>query len=139
MRRRLQHALLLIFVLACVVFTARDPSVLAPLRGVSFIGMTQLSLVITTLTLVNALRRRLVLQKCSGQQIPLRPWIRLFVVGRFLGTFVPQLGNVWCSVELKRDFAVSHTRYVTTLVAFSWISTVLYLLLAAVMIAASQR
>ena len=42
---------------------------------------------------------------------------------------------MWRSVEFKREFAVSYTRYVTTLVALAWISTVFNLLLAAVMIA----
>ena len=134
-RRRLQHVLLLVFLVVCVVFIVRDPSVLAPLSGVTVIGMTQLCLAHVMLVIVNLLRYRLVLQKCSGQRIPLKPWIRLFVVGRFLNIFVPQLGNVWRSVELKREFSVSYTRYVTTLVALAWISTVLNLLLATVMIA----
>ena len=83
----------------------------------------------------NTIRFRLVLEKCANQPIPLRPWIELFVNGRFLNHIVPQAGNLYRSVELKDRYGVPHTRYLTTLVAVAWLSTALNLLLVTALIA----
>ena len=53
--RRLQHALLLVFLVGCVVFIVRDLSA-RPLKGVSVIGMIQLCSVHVVLVFVNVLR-----------------------------------------------------------------------------------
>jgi uncharacterized protein (TIRG00374 family) len=75
------------------------------------------------LLIIHTIRFRLILQKCAGKSIPFCPWIVLFVQGRFYNTFVPQLGNVYRSVELKKRFQISYTKYITTLICVGWIST----------------
>lgn len=82
----------------------------------------------------NTIRFRLVLEKCAQRHIPLKPWVELFVNGRFLNHIVPQAGNVYRSVELKERYGVPHTRYLTTLVAVAWLSTALNLLLVVALI-----
>ena len=49
--------------------------------------------------------------------------------------FVPQLGNVYRSVELNQRYQISYTSYITTLLAVVWLSTSLNLFLAFSLIA----
>ena len=109
---------------------SRNPEALSPLRNISREQLLALLALHAALLGVNTLRFRLILHKCAERNIPIIPWLFLFVHGRFLNTFVPQLGNVYRSVALKQQFGISYTRYVTTLIAVGWLSTTLNLWLA---------
>ena len=113
----------------------QNPGSLAPLGHIQMWHLVVMLGLHLAILATNTIRFRLVLEKCALQAIPLKPWISLFVNGRFLNLFVPQAGNVYRSVELKRRYDVPHTRYVTTLVAVAWLSTALNLALASILIA----
>ena len=75
-------------------------------------------------------RYLIVLEKCSDRSIAIRAWSRLFIFGQVLNTVAPQLGNVYRSVHLKRDYGVTYTRFVSVLVSIAWMSMCFNLLMA---------
>ena len=40
--------------------------------------------------LAHSARYHLVIRKCSGQPLPYVEWFRIYIIGRFLNTFVPR-------------------------------------------------
>ncbi|MFN2323685.1 MAG: YbhN family protein [Trueperaceae bacterium] len=83
-------------------------------------------------------RFHVVLVRFAERPIGFAPWLRLFVVGRFLNLFVPQGGNVYRAVELHRRFDVRYVDFVAAFVNAPWLATVLNLALGAVAVAALQ-
>lgn len=79
-------------------------------------------------------RFHVVLRQVAPQRVPFWPWLQLFVLGRFLNLFVPQGGNVYRGVVLKRRFAVPYTRFVTAFVNAPWIAMVLNFALGALLV-----
>ncbi len=79
-------------------------------------------------------RFRIVMEKCSGVRLPMWPWLRLFILGRFLNIMLSQAGNVYRSVRLKRDFGVSYTRYIGGFASMLWLDTCMNLLVAVAVI-----
>lgn len=80
-------------------------------------------------------RYRLVLERCAGRGIGAAPFLRLYVLGRFLNQVVPQAGNVYRALALKSGFGVSYTSYVASLVSFAWLGTLFNLLASATALA----
>ena len=84
--------------------------------------------------LLHSYRFRLVLEKCSGRQIPFFPWFRIYILGRFFNTAFPQMGNIYRSVRLKQDYNISYTRYISGFASFAWLDMSLNLTIATVLI-----
>lgn len=61
-------------------------------------------------------------------------WFRLTSVGQMLNLFVPQLGNVYRGVSLKRDYGISYLTWATGLISFVWLDMVGGILIAIVAI-----
>ena len=129
-RSFLSSLLLLLCAVAAWWHFSNHPEALRPLRSISGAQLIALLGLHGALIAINTVRFRLILHKCAERHIPFGPWTLLFVHGRFLNTFVPQLGNVYRSVALKQQFAVSYTRYITTLIAVGWLSTTLNIWIA---------
>ena len=81
-----------------------------------------------------AFRLRQVLQLCGGTRLPFMHWLQLFAVGRMLSQLVPQMGGVYRSVAVKRDYGISYTRYVSAAFSFAWMDGCLNLALALIVI-----
>ena len=84
--------------------------------------------------ILQAWRYQIVIEKCSGTKIPYKPWLKLFILGRFLNRFVPQLGNLFRSMKLKQDYRVSYTDYISSFLAFAWLDTIFNLAVALIVI-----
>ena len=56
--------------------------------------------------------------------IAAREWFRIVALGQFLNVLLPQLGNVYRGVALKREHGVSYFTYSTGLFTFVWLDTV---------------
>lgn len=84
-------------------------------------------LLLVPLVLLNlmfmAWRLSLSVGHAGGAQVPSTAWFRIVVLGQFLNLFVPQLGNVYRGVTLKREFGVTYTAYATGLFTFVWLDT----------------
>ncbi len=88
---------------------------------------------------IQGLRFQIVMEKCSGRKLPSWPWMKLFIVGRFLNTVFAQAGNVSRGVILKRDYGVSYTRYIAANASMAWMDTGMNLLLATYIVLISNR
>lgn len=84
-------------------------------------------------------RFHVVLVRFARRPVGFVPWLRLFTLGRFLNLFVPQGGNVYRAVELRRRFDVGYGDFITAFVNAPWLAMVLNLALGAVAVAALQR
>lgn len=81
--------------------------------------------------LLNSYRFQLVLEKCSTKKLPFFPWFRIFILGRFLNTFFPQVGNIYRSIRVKKDYNISYTGYISAFTSFAWMDTCINLTIAA--------
>lgn len=70
-----------------------------------------------------------------GERVDLAGAVRLFLVGRFLNTFLPQSGNLYRGLRFKSRFGVGYARYVGVLAGFTWLSVVTTVALALVVLA----
>ncbi len=70
-----------------------------------------------------AARMALAVGQAGGVKIAQRVWFRIVVLGQFLNLLVPQLGNVYRGLTLKREFGVSYQTYATGLFMFVWLDT----------------
>ncbi len=76
--------------------------------------------------------------KLAERSVGFWPWLQLFVLGRFLNLFVPQAGNVYRGVELKRRFGIGYTRFVAAFVNAPWVAMVMNFLIGAVVVGLAQ-
>ena len=66
-----------------------------------------------------------VLERFAESPVGFWPWTRLFVIGRFLNLFVPQAGNVYRAVELRRRFDVRIQSFLVAFVNAPWLAMIL--------------
>ncbi len=134
--RRIASAVVLAASVALIVWiVANDEEGLAALESVSPIAVLGLVPLLAADFTAQAYRYKLTVDEASGQQVPMWPWFRLFVIGRFLNALIPQAGNAYRAVRLKEDYAIPITRYLSGLVAFTWLSTLLNLILTLILVA----
>lgn len=88
--------------------------------------------------LLHSWRIHIVVEKCSGSSIPIFPWFKLFVFGRFLNCIFPQAGNAYRSIQLKNNYQISYTHYISSFFSFAWMDTCFNFLLAAIVIASTD-
>ncbi len=121
--------------IALVVARREDLRVLADLApaAVAWLVVQQLAYLVA-----QSGRFHVVLVRFAGRPVGFAPWLRLFVLGRFLNLFVPQGGNVYRAVELRRRFDVTYVNFVAAFVNAPWLAMVLNLALGAVAVAALQ-
>lgn len=77
-----------------------------------------------------SLRFAQIMNHMGAPRVGLGAWFRLTSVGQMLNLFVPQLGNVYRGVTLKRDYGISYLTWATGLVSFVWLDMVGGLLIA---------
>ena len=116
----------------------RDASSLDALGGITF-GQVAVIMGLQLLYLVpESYRQQIVVESVSGTRLSPYGWFRIFIVGRFLNSLIPQLGTVYRAVRLKRDFAISYTDFGGALAAFLLLSLLLNLLVAAALLASGE-
>jgi len=89
--------------------------------------------------LLMSVRFSLAVSRCGGGGVPPRTWFRLTSVGQFLNLFVPQLGNVYRAVTLKREYGISYLSYASGLTAFVLLDLQMGFLIALGTIALVER
>ena len=113
--------------IACLTYLAKffydsrsDLSIALSLNGWVLTGIVAMQLLYY---LLQGERLRIVMIKCSGRKLPALPWLKLFIIGRFLNTIFAQAGNVSRGIILKRDYGVSYTRYIAANASMAWMDT----------------
>lgn len=112
----------------------RNADDLKKVLSLSWHQVTIIALLIFMYLFVFTGRSLAVVRKCSNRSISFFHWFGISVTGRFLSLFVPQMGNVYQGVRLKRIFEVSYTAYLSSKFSLAWIDFVFNLLFAAVVI-----
>lgn len=131
----LAFALAVAATVALVVLRGEELSALADLApaAVAWLVVQQLAYLVA-----QSGRFHVVLVRFAERPVGFAPWLRLFVLGRFLNLFVPQGGNVYRAVELRRRFDVGYLNFVAAFVNAPWLAMVLNLALGAGAVAALQ-
>lgn len=98
-------------------------------------GMVVALIVLHAVALITvAYRHKLTVDQAAGTEVPMGAWVRLFIVGRFLNSLLPQAGTAYRGARLKEDYGIPVTKYLSGFLAFSWLSTLLNLAVAVVLI-----
>lgn len=114
---------------ALIVVRREDLRTVTELRPAYLAAFLALQLVYLA---VQSVRFHVVLVRFAERPVELWPWTRLFVLGRFLNLFVPQAGNVYRAVELRRRFDVSVQSFLVAFVNAPWLAMILNFLFGAV-------
>jgi uncharacterized membrane protein YbhN (UPF0104 family) len=118
-----------------VWFVGRDLNSLDALRTISQIAIVVI-LVLQGLYLIpESYRQQVVVESAGKTQLPTFGWFRIFVIGRFLNSLIPQSGNVYRALRLKVDYEIGYVDYVGSMVLFLMMSVSLNLGLASLLIA----
>jgi len=115
-----------------------DPSSLRALAGLDAATIAEL----WALSLLNNLfisqRMALAVVECGGPRVAAWAWFKLVIVGQFMNLVVPQLGNVYRGLQLKREHGVSYLAYASGLLTFVWLDTILGVLLCGILLAVAR-
>ena len=65
--------------------------------------------------------------------------VQNILLGRFLNTVIPQLGNLYRGVTLKQNYNISYTRYISSLASFAWMEISINLIFALIIILLTNR
>lgn len=136
--RWLPWLLVLVALAATALLASRGADELALLRRLDPLAALALVALQVAYLVVQSGRFHVVLVRLAEHHVGFWPWLRLFVIGRFLNLFVPQAGNVYRAVELKRRFDVGYTRFVAAFVNAPWIAMVLNFALGALVLVALE-
>lgn len=124
LRAPLRWAAGLLFFFVCARALLHNPE---PLRRLASLHPALLATLLG-LAVLNDLfmswRLALAVTECGGPRVSGLSWFRLVVIGQFLNLAVPQLGNLYRGVMLKREHGVSYMAYASGLFAFVWLDTV---------------
>lgn len=127
MRKKLINLLQWATVAGCTVFIVRffyrNSEELRSLVNIRPAQIVVMILSYSVYFVSHAYRYKIVLEKCSGCTIGFSQWFRISMLGRFLNTVIPQMGNLYRAVRLKEEYHVSYTRYVSSFFSFAWLDT----------------
>jgi uncharacterized membrane protein YbhN (UPF0104 family) len=118
-----------------VWFVGRDLDSLDALRTISPIAIVAILVLQGLYLLPESYRQQVVVESAGKTRLPVAGWFRIFVIGRFLNSLIPQSGNVYRALRLKADFGIGYVDYVGSMVLFLVMSVSLNLGLASLLIA----
>jgi uncharacterized membrane protein YbhN (UPF0104 family) len=137
--KRYKKILRLVLVVICLVyllqFFHKNRESLQLVFALNFKTILNIILLQLLYYLLQGHRFQVVLEKCSSRKIPFLPWLRIFILGRFLNTVFSQMGNVYRSVQLKQQHSISYTRYISSFGSLAWMDTGINLMIAVIAIA----
>lgn len=76
-------------------------------------------------------RQKIVIESSADSSIRWLPWLRIFIVGRFLNTIIPQSGNVYRGLRLRTDLGIALADFGGGMAAFVVMSVVASMFVAA--------
>lgn len=126
----LRWALALAFTTVAVWLVARNPEPVRALARIDFLVLLAMVALVLVNQLVSALRLGFAIEECADRVLSAWAWFRLTAIGQFLNLLVPQLGNVYRAVMLKREEGITYVQYAAGLFAFVWIDLLIGILLA---------
>ncbi|MDJ0961374.1 MAG: lysylphosphatidylglycerol synthase transmembrane domain-containing protein [Acidimicrobiia bacterium] len=133
-----RYAILAITLAAVVVILVRNDDTIETLRDIDPAAIVLIVALQAAYLVPQAFRYWLILDTAAEQEVPVMAWTQVFIIGRFLNVAFAQAGNVYRALTLKRRYGVTYTEYVTSFVAFTWLATLLNLILAALVVAVTR-
>jgi uncharacterized membrane protein YbhN (UPF0104 family) len=135
---KFKKILRLVLVLICIVYLVRFFYTNKDTLNLAFnLGWASLFFIIALQVLyypLLALLLRTILEKCSGRKLPFFGWFKIFILSTFLNFVLSQVGNVYRAVNLKSEYNVSYTRYVSSFLSFAWMDLTINLFISALII-----
>lgn len=114
---------------------ARDRPSLDALGDIGPIDLFVIMVLQVLYLIPESYRQKIVIESSSLTSVRSFQWFRIFVVGRFLNTLVPQSGNVYRALRLRNDLGIALTEFGGGMAAFIIMSVVASLLVAAPLLA----
>lgn len=118
-----------------VVFFITNKEDLKLIVNIGVIPLSGLCMLSVLYQLLHGFRFKIILSKCGNTNIHTGKWFRIFFQTRFLNMIVPQLGNIYRGIAVKKNFNVSYTDYISSFASFAWMDTCFNLTIATVAIA----
>jgi uncharacterized membrane protein YbhN (UPF0104 family) len=138
-KKYIQNIIAAVCVVYIIIFLVRNKQQLQIAFNLSPLFITILCILLILDLAVNGLRMKIVIEKCSNVRIPAGEWYKIFLLGRFLNTAIPQLGNIYRGVKLKQNYNISYTHYIGSLASFAWIEISINLIFALIIILLTNR
>jgi len=138
LKNKLRWLIALVCILYFVIFFYKNQDSLQIAFSISISAILYILILQFISYLLTILRFKIVLEKCSQKKLKFLLWTKTYILGRFLNTIIPQSGNLYRGVFLKKNSDISYTRYITAFSSFAWMDTILNLLCAFVVVAALE-
>lgn len=130
-KRSLPWLLLVLAAAGTLLLMARSGEELRSLRDISVAASVGLVAFQVLYLGVQSARFHVVIARFAEHPVGFWPWTRIFVIGRFLNLFVPQAGNVYRALVLRRQHNVSIQRFLVAFVNAPWLAMILNFLFGA--------
>jgi uncharacterized membrane protein YbhN (UPF0104 family) len=127
---------LVVSTLGLVVWmVARDRPSLDAIGGIEPVDIFIIMILQVLYLIPESYRQKIVIESSSLTPIRSFQWFRIFVVGRFLNTLIPQSGNVYRALRLRNDLGIAISEFGGGMAAFVIMSVVASLFIAAPLLA----
>lgn len=130
----LRIILLLISIAYIVYFFAKNKEDLNLLLNLDFLFIVLLFFLSFAYQLIHSYRFKVIIEKCGNTKINFIKWFKIFAQTRFLNQFIPQFGNIYRGIALKKTFNIPYTNYISSFTSFLWMDTCFNLSLASIII-----
>lgn len=129
-------AVLIVTTLGLVVWlVARDRPSLDVLGNIDSTDIFVIMVLQFLYLMPESYRQEIVIESSSKTSIGSFRWFRIFIVGRFLNTLIPQSGNVYRALLLRKDLGIAISEFGGGMAAFVIMSVVASLFVAAPLLA----
>jgi uncharacterized membrane protein YbhN (UPF0104 family) len=118
-------------------FVARDLDALDTLRSISVRAVIVIFVLQALYLVPESFRQQVVVESAGRTRLSPFRWFRVFVIGRFLNSLIPQSGNVYRALRLQSESGIGYVDYVGSMALFLPLSVGLNLILAALLTAVS--
>ncbi|MBN1948356.1 MAG: flippase-like domain-containing protein [Candidatus Cloacimonetes bacterium] len=129
-RRKLLQILLLIALLSYItIYIFKHTDEFRVVRGVAFLDLLLLLLAQFSYLFFSAWQLLIIKRKFGLSGIDFPNWFRVFLIARFLNQFLPQGGNLYRALKLKKEYGFPYEKYLLSFSFFVWFNLFLSLIL----------
>lgn len=129
-RQKLLQILLLIALLSfIIIYIFKHTDEFRVIRGIAFLDLILLLLAQFSYLLFSAWQLLIIKRKFGLSGIGFPEWFRLFLIARFLNQFLPQGGNLYRALKLKKEYGFPYEKYLLSFSFFVWFNLILSLIL----------
>jgi uncharacterized protein (TIRG00374 family) len=128
-RKWFSFALTLLVLWAIAHYTAGHWHEFQVLKRVKAADILLMFAVYLAATAVFATRMLMVMESYGLEGMTYAKWLRIFLLARFFNRFIPQGGNLYRALALKKNYGFSIKRYATSFIVFTWVELVINLTL----------